>query len=225
MNVEERLVSALRAADQVEPSPDLWSRVVHSIEEDRAHRRRVVTSCLAALAAVAGLLVVGALALTDGPFGRQVRLPAMELIETVALVLLVAVLGPAIQRFGRGYAEDLWPASPATATALLRLLDVAYLLVFGGFILLTVELDFGPSGVLAAEQVQSAGERLGGLVLIMGLLHAATIIVLPVVALVSNSTRAGRALPRWLVIVLAFVGIGLGLQVLMSLLGLLAGLS
>ena len=79
--------------------------------------------------------------------------------------------------------------------------------------------------MLAAEQVQSAGERLGVLVLIMGLLHAATIIVLPVVALVSNSTRAGRALPRWLVIVLAFVGIGLGLQVLMSLLGLLAGLS
>jgi len=225
MNVEERLVSALRAADEVEPSPDLWSRVVHSIEEDRAHRRRVITSGIAALAAVAGLLVVCVLALADGPFGRQVRLPAMELIETAALVLLVAVLGPAIRRFGRGYAGDLWPASPVTATALLRLLDVAYLLVFSGFILMTVEFDFGPSGVVAAEQFQAAGERLGGLVLIMGLLHAATIIVLPVVALVSNSTRAGRALPRWLVIVLALAGIGLGIQVLMSLLGLLAGTS
>ena len=46
----------------------------------------------------------------------------------------------------------------------------------------------------------------------MGLLHAATIMVLPVVALVSNSTRVGRALPRWLVIVLVLVGIGVGVR-------------
>lgn len=225
MKVEERLANALRVADQVEPSPDLWSRVLHSIEEDRAHRHRVVVSTIAAIATLAGLLLVGVLGLTDDPFGRQVRLPLMELIETVALVALVLVLGPAIRRFGRGYASDLWPATPATATALLRLLDVAYLLVFGGFILLTVELDFGPSGVLVAEQVQAAGERLGGLLLVMGLLHAVTIMVLPVVALVSNSTRVGRALPKWLVVILVLVAIVVGGQLLISLLGVLVGMA
>jgi hypothetical protein len=225
MKVEERLANALRVADQVEPSPDLWSRVLHSIEEDRAHRHRVVVSTIAAIATLAGLLLVGVLGLTDDPFGRQVRLPLMELIETVALVALVLVLGPAIRRFGRGYASDLWPATPATATALLRLLDVAYLLVFGGFILLTVELDFGPSGELVAEQVQAAGERLGGLLLVMGLLHAVTIMVLPVVALVSNSTRVGRALPKWLVVILVLVAIVVGGQLLISLLGVLVGMA
>jgi hypothetical protein len=225
MKVEERLANALRVADQVEPSPDLWSRVLHSIEEDRAHRHRVVVSMIAAIATLAGLLLVGVLGLTDDPFGRQVRLPLMELIETVALVALVLVLGPAIRRFGRGYASDLWPATPATATALLRLLDVAYLLVFGGFILLTVELDFGPSGELVAEQVQAAGERLGGLLLVMGLLHAVTIMVLPVVALVSNSTRVGRALPKWLVVILVLVAIVVGGQLLISLLGVLVGMA
>ncbi len=223
MNVEQRLVDALRDADRVEPSPDLWSRVVHSIEEDRAHRRRVVQSVVSIVIVVAGLVIVGALGVTDGPNGRQVRLPVMELIETVALVALIAVLGPAIRRFGRGYAADLWPATPTTPTALLRLLDVAYFLVFSGFILLTSDPDFGRSGVLVAKQVEQGLNRTAGFLLVMGLLHALTIMALPVVALVSNSTRVGRALPRWLVVIMAVVGLGVGFQVMMAMLGLIAG--
>ncbi len=207
-------------ADRVEPSPDLWSRVVHSIEEDQAHRRRVVTSFAVSIAVVAGLVVVGLLNVIDTPSGRQVRIPAMELIETIALIALVAVLGPAIRRFGRGYAHDLWRTTPDMPTALLRLLDVAYLLVFGGYILLTTYFDFGRSTIGVAEQVEDLCWRVGGLVLTMGLLHAATIMVLPVVALVSNSTRVGRALPRWLVITLVVVGSVLGLFALWAIVGL-----
>jgi hypothetical protein len=195
MNVEHRLVHALRAADRVAPSGDLFGRVVHSIEEDRAHRRRFIMSAVASFATVTVLVRAGFLALVDGPDGRQIRLPVIELIETVALVMLIAVLGPAIRRLGRGYANDLWPTTPATATALLRLLGLAYLLFFTGYILLSSELDFETSGVLVAEQVHEAGYRIGGLVLAMGLLHAATIMVLPIVALVSNSTRVSRELP------------------------------
>ena len=65
MNVEQRLVNALRSTDRVEPSPDLWSRVVHSIEEDQAHRRRVVTSFAISIAVVAGLVVVGRVCQTN----------------------------------------------------------------------------------------------------------------------------------------------------------------
>ena len=219
MNVEQRLVNALRAADRVEPSPDLWSRVVHSIEEDRAHRRRVVTSFAVTIAVIIGLVIVGMLNLIDTPSGRQVRVPAMELIETIALISLVAVLGPAIRRFGRGYADDLWPTTPTMPSSLLRLLDVAYLLVFGGYILLTTYFDFGRSTTGVAEQVEDLCRRIGGLVLTMGLLHAATIMALPVIALVSNSTRAGRKLPRWVVVILVLAGLGVGLLGLQALVG------
>ncbi len=220
MSVEQRLVNALRATDRVEPSPDLWSRVLHSIEEDQAHRRRVVTSFAVAIGMVAGLVALGLVNLIDTPAGRQVRIPAMELIETIALIALVAVLGPAIRRFGRGYAHDLWRATPDMASSLLRLLDVAYLLVFGGYILMTSYFDFGWSMIGVAEQVEDMAWRVGGLVLTMGLLHAATIMVLPVVALISNSTRVGRALPRWLNVVLVLFGVLFGLFALWVTVGL-----
>ena len=97
---------------------------------------------------------------------------------------------------------------------MLRLLDVAYLLVFGGYILLTAHFDFGWSMIGLAEQVENLAWRVGGLVLTMGLLHAATITALPVVALIANSTRAGRALPRWLTTVLIVVASLFGLLAL-----------
>ncbi len=229
MNVEQRLVNALRSAEPVEPSIDLWERVVHSIEEDRAHRRRVVRSVAAAIGVLAVLVVVGWLGLTDGEAGSFVRPAVMEAIETIALLTIVAVVGPAIRRFGRGYAADLWPASPGTATQLLRLLDVAYFLVFAGFILLTADFDFTARTELCRlfgdcltlqNQIQDALGRTGGLLLVMGLLHASTIMVLPIVALVSNSTTAGRPLPRWVVVLLVLMGLGVGFVLLNGLIGL-----
>jgi hypothetical protein len=223
VNVEQRLVDALRSVDRVEPSADLWSRVVHSIEEDRVHRRRVVETFASIILTATGLAVLGVLNVVDLPSGRQVRIGVMELIETIALVLLVAVLGPAISRFGRGYAHDLWRSTPETATALVRLLDVAYLLVFGGYILLTAHFGVEPATIGIAQQLEDLGWRIGGLVLTMGLLHAATIMTLPVVALIANSTRRGRPLPRWLAVVL-FLGAGLaGLLALWSIAGLVIG--
>lgn len=223
MNVEQRLVNALRSVDRVEPSADLWSRVLHSIEEDRAHRRRVIESFASITLTVAALTVLGVLNVVDLPSGRQVRLGVMELIETIALVLLVAVLGPAIRRFGRGYAQDLWRSTPDTPTALVRLLDVAYLLVFVGYIMLTANFDLERSTIGVAEQLEDLGVRIGGLVLTMGLLHAATIMTLPVVALIANSTRRGRPLPRWLSVVV-YLGSGLaGLLALWMIAGVVIG--
>ena len=223
MNIEQRLVNALRAGVTVEPSPDLWSRVVHSIEEDQAHRRRVLVSFVAVTLVGLALFVLAILNVIDTPNGRQVRAPAMELIETIALVSLVAALGPAIRRFGRGYAHDLWHTTPEMPVSLLRLLDVAYLLVFGGYILLTASFEFGPSTDVVAEQVEAMMQRVGGLLLIMGLLHAATIVTLPLIALVSNSTRVGSRLPRWVVWLLALPAIGVGLLGVLVLVGGIAG--
>jgi len=71
-----------------------------------------------------------------------------------------------------------------------------------------------------ARQVEDLCWRVGGLVLTMGLMHAATIMTLPIVALVSNSTRVGRALPRWLTVVLVLVGGVLALVSLWAIVGL-----
>ncbi|MEE8489776.1 MAG: hypothetical protein V3S43_05520, partial [Acidimicrobiia bacterium] len=61
MTVEERLTAAFRAADQYQPSPDLFAKVTRSIEEDASHRRRVrrlVGTLIAAFGLVAIYLFV-----------------------------------------------------------------------------------------------------------------------------------------------------------------------
>lgn len=204
MSVEERLALAFASSDEEEQSPDLWSRVVHSIEEDRLHRTRLIRTAIASAAVFILLAVVGVAALTDGPYGTHVRWRVMEIIEVVALVVLVFALGPAIRRFGRGYTSDLFTTSRNTGSAMLRLLDLAYYLVFGGYILLSVDL---PNSVEIgrmqwAEQLQDAGGRIGGLLLVMGMLHAITLVALPLLAFIVNSTRAGARLPRWIWVLL-----------------------
>lgn len=204
--VEQRLLAVFRGA-AVDPTPDLFSRVLHSIEEDRRHRRRVVWTVATTLAALAAVVAVGALGLVDGTFGWYVHRPTMELLEIVVLTTLLLGLGPAIRRFGRGYAADLWAPGSTTPRELLRVLDVAYYLVGAGYILLSTELAFddGVRADLLAEQLGGASIRIGGLLLTLGLLHATTFVLLPLLALIDNSTRAGRAVPRWVLLVLLVV--------------------
>ena len=204
MNVEHRLLRAFEQVDRVEPSTDLWSRVVHSIDEDRAHRRRVVRSIMATVAVLLALVAVGAASVREGVFGTYVDRPVMAALELVGAILVVVVMGPAIGRFGRNYVHDLLPTSTQFAAMFLRLLDVAYYLVFAGYILLTTRFEFElgvagrPAAPGLAQQLEEAAIRLGGLLLVMGVLHAVTLVVLPLVALVHNSTRQARALPRWM---------------------------
>lgn len=197
MSLEQRLSDAFRQAERVEPSPDLWSRVVHSIEEDRAHRRRLVGATAASAVMVAAVVLTGVLNVRDVPRGRAIDRDLMMVLELISVVTLTLVLGPAIRRFGRHYAEDLWPTATRFATRLLRLLDIAYGLVFAGYILLTTRVG-GEN--LIEEQLADAALRVGGLLLLMGVLHALTLMALPVAALIDNATRRGRPLPRWLVI-------------------------
>ncbi len=197
MSLEQRLSDAFRQTERIQPTPDLWSRVVHSIEEDRAHRRRVLGAAAASVAMLAAVVLTGLLNVRDVARGRAIDRELMMVLELVSVTALALVLGPAIRRFGRNYAEDLWPSRPAVAIGLLRLLDIAYGLVFSGYIFLTTRI--GGENLLQ-EQLADAALRVGGLLLVMGVLHAVTLMVLPIVALVDNSTWRGRALPKWLVI-------------------------
>lgn len=210
MNVEQRLIEVFKTSPQVEPTPDLYSRVVHSIDEDRLHRRRVRRAALLLLAASAAVATAGAVAIVDDRNGRFVHRPTMEALEAVVMLTVLAVLGPAIRRFGRNYAADLWPRGAATPAALLRLLDLAYALVGVGYILLSTEFEF-TDRLLAArlpEQLGDAAVRIGGLLLLLGVLHASMLFLLPLVALVANATRRALPVPRWIWLVMVIIGAG-----------------
>lgn len=215
MSVEQRLVEVFQASGRFEPAPDLWNRVVHSIEEDRLHRVRIVRTTALILAAVATFATVVLVSIEDGRFGRQIHRPTLELLEVLGLTTLLVTLGPAIRRFGRNYAGDLWPRWSTLPDALLRLLDVAFYLVGAGYILLSTEFEFTErvfDGHLG-DQLSDASIRVGGLLATFGVLHALTLFVLPLVALLDNSTRRGRTPPTWVALLLVACG-GAGLLVM-----------
>ncbi len=223
MTSEQRLSAALRMMDEYEPSPDLWSRVLYSIEEDTQHRRRLWRTSLAIGAVLAAVVVVAWLATAPHPFnGRTViEWRILEAMETVVLVTAIVTLGPAIRRFGRGYVDELFVTSGSVGGHLLRLLDVAYYLVFAGYVLLSAVFE-APRPYLTGrlgDQVWEALARIAGLLLAMGILHAITFMALPLIALVFNSTRAGVRLPRWVVFILLLAAVPTALFVLLAILG------
>lgn len=197
MSLEERLREALRRADEQEPRPDLFARVRRSIEEDAAHRRRIRWAVAAVLAAVATLATWFA-ATAELVQGRLI-VPwwAVELAVDAVLVGLIVVLGPLIKRFGIAYAGQVFRANPATGDRFLRLFDIAYYLIFVGYLLVTAnytrELAWSLGGLGA--QIEDASVRLGGMLLLMGLLHGLAITGLPLIGLLFASTwrRGARA--------------------------------
>lgn len=216
MTTEQRLLEAFAEAHAYEPSPDLWDRVVHSIEEDRLHRRRVLRSFLVTIGVLVGAALVAAVNLEDG--AGVYRLPAtridwrvLEGLEAAVLTLLALVVAPAIRRFGRGYVEDILHSSPGSGTRLLNLLDTAYYLLLAGFILMTTQLSPSPAHRLfhLGGQVGDAAERIGQMLLIIGVLHASTLMVLPLVGLVFNANRIGAKLPRWITMTVLFLALQL----------------
>lgn len=189
MTTEERLRAALLAADRYRPSPDLWARVAGSIEEDRRHRRRVAR----VLGVIAGVLlavvVAGVAARVATRDGVAVDWRVLEGLEVVVLVTLIAGLGPALRRFGRTFVADVFRASPSTGRNFLLLLDIAFYLVAAGYVLVTVQL--GQTGAsdpdALASQLGGAAQRIGGVLLVMGVLHVATLIALPMLGPVFTS--------------------------------------
>jgi hypothetical protein len=107
----------------------------------------------------------------------------LEIIFVVVLVGVVAVLGPLIKRFGRGYAADVFRANPRTGKSYLVLMDFAYYLIFGAYVLFVIkwEPDTGWDDQVNAEQIQASVVRLGGMLLLMGFLHGLNVLSLPVI--------------------------------------------
>lgn len=180
----ERLLSeALHdAGANVDPSPDLFARIRSGIDADRRrrrHRRRRLVAAGAIVASLATALIA---------FVYRTGEPHMNwwILETIAFALLAAIaliLGPFIKRFGRSYAADVFRSNPSTGKSFIVLTDFAYYLIFSAYIMFTTTIDRPRDwGVdVGASQVQHTIVRIGGILLIVGLLHGVNLLVLPVI--------------------------------------------
>ncbi len=181
--IEERLIEAfLDARRTVEPNRDLFARVNRSIADAAARRRWRIRLALG-LTTFVVLLGALALALSDVNNGRiTMEWWTIELITNIVLVAIAIGLGPFIKRFGRAYAADVFRANPRTGKSYLVLTDVAYYLIFTSFILFTVTfvapVEWETS---TGEQLKDEVARVGGILLIMGILHALNVVALPVI--------------------------------------------
>jgi hypothetical protein len=180
------------ARSSVVPSPDLFARVERSLAEQRA-RRAFHQRLAGGLVAFVVALALFAIALSDYDNGRF-TMPwwVIELITNIVLIALAIGLGPFIKRFGRSYAADVFRANPRTGKSYLVLTDVAYYLIFTAFILFTVTFEEPADWVdSTGTQLKHEVARIGGILLIMGVLHAANVVALPVIGgLLANNDRS-----------------------------------
>ena len=108
---------------------------------------------------------------------------ALEIATDAVLVILVLVLGPLIKRFGRTYAGDVFRANPRTGKSYLVLMDIAYYLIFSTFIAFTINFapETGWTATVSAPQLEAETARVGGMLLLLGLLHGLNVLSLPVI--------------------------------------------
>ena len=197
--IERRLQEAF---DDVRASvvehPDLFSRVQRTIEDAATRRRFRIRLALA----IAGFVLANAalaLVLSDRHEG-SITMPwwVIELITNIVLVALAIALGPFIKRFGRAYAADVFRSNPRTGKSYLVLTDVAYYLIFTAFILFTMTFVEPSDWSAVGNQLKHEVARVGGILLIMGILHAANVVALPIIGrLLTGSRRrdTGEAVP------------------------------
>lgn len=196
--VEQRLHDAMTGAAGAPTSPDLFDRVRRSIDADRRRstelRWRVVRLVAAATAA----------ALTTLPFSRiddgRLVMPwwVLEVLTTALLVAVALWLGPFIKRFGRAYAADVFHDNPLTGKSYIVLTDIVYYLIFTAYILFTVRFEpaFGWGDTVSAGQVKEEVVKVGGILLVIGVLHGLNIVLMPVLGrMFSLNRRLPQASP------------------------------
>ena len=196
-DLETRLHDALGdAGSHTHPSPDLFARVVGSIAEDRARRRRVRTI---ALLWVAGVALLALLTVTLTPKDEEgMHMPwwILEIATNVVLIGIALWLGPFIKRFGRAYAADVFHDNPQTGKSYIVLTDIVYYLIFTAYILFTIRVDAPVyyQGEVHADLVKVELVRIGGILLIIGVLHGLNLVIMPVLGRLFSLNR--RLPPR-----------------------------
>lgn len=192
--LEDRVRQVLTTEPSV-PSPDLFARVVGSIEADRRRRRTLALILLGALCTIA-LVTVLILILTPTVNGA-LAMPwwILEVATDVVLIAIAVWLGPFIKRFGRAYAADVFHDNPLTGKSYIVLTDIVYYLIFTAYILFT--LSFAPqtgwddevSELVTPGMLSFEVSRIAGILLIIGLLHGLNIVLMPVLGRLFSLNR------------------------------------
>lgn len=184
--LEDRLHAALSAeARSRPPSPDLFNRVVGSIEADRRRRRGAVRVLLGWAVGVAVVTPLVLLLTPTDQNGMHMPWWILELATTLVLIAIALWLGPFIKRFGRAYAADVFHDNPLTGKSYIVLTDIVYYLIFAAYIMFTVQFapqagwDNEYTGEVTAQQLRSEVARIGGILLVIGILHGLNIILMP----------------------------------------------
>ena len=77
----------------------------------------------------------------------------------------------------------MFRANPRTGKSYLVLMDFAYYMIFGAYVLFVIkwEPDQGWEQTVNAERLQGSVVRVGGMLLLMGLLHGLKVLTLPMI--------------------------------------------
>jgi len=190
VGIEQRLRRALTDDTGTRPSTDLFDRVLGSIEDERARRRRRRRYVALGVLTLA-LGTAGVLTLTPRENGRlAMDWWILELFTTGVLAAIALWLGPFIKRFGRAYAADVFHDNPRTGKSYIVLTDIVYYLIFSAYILFTVNFEsqgWGP--YVGAAQLKVETARVGGILLIIGILHGLNIVLMPVLGRLFSLNR------------------------------------
>ena len=196
-DLEHLIEEALRPAGAAPPPPsrDLFARVLDSVADDRATASSPTSRRGLWVAAVAVAITL-VLTLTPQSNG-DLLMPwwILELATTLALVAIAIWLGPFIKRFGRAYAADVFHDNPSTGKSYIVLTDIVYYLIFTAYICFTV--SFAPTedweniitGLVTPQQLQAEVIRIGGILLVIGVLHGLNIVLMPVLGRLFSLNR------------------------------------
>jgi hypothetical protein len=191
----EAVHDALHDRGETHPSDDLFTRVVDSIDADRQRRRRRRGNVLLWLAGLT-LATIAVLTLTPRNAKGVLTMPwwVLELATTAVLVAIALWLGPFIKRFGRAYAADVFHDNPLTGKSYIVLTDVVYYLIFTAYIFFTVHFEPPDDwrsfiGNVTPSQLQWEVVRVGGILLIIGILHGLNIVLMPMLGRLFSLNR------------------------------------
>ena len=194
-SMERHIADALHAADPAKQSPDLFDRILVDIAEDRVRRRkrRILLVNWFVIVAVVGAAVWFATPRRNGVLLMDWWI--LELATNAVLVGLAFWLGPFIKRFGRAYAADVFHDNPQTGKSYIVLTDIVYYLIFTAYVLFTI--SFSPfdalgenwSPYVGAAQLRDEAARVGGILLIIGVLHGLNIVLMPVLGRLFSVNR------------------------------------
>src|SRR3954454_15326079 len=199
MTIEAVVRQALtEGAAALDESDDLFARVRLSIEDDRRRRqqRRRRITVVACLSGSVAAIVAATAERREGVLVMDWWI--LELLWFVFMVSLAIWLGPFIRRFGKSYAADVFRTNPRTGKSFIVLMDVAYYLIFFAFILFTVQFEpaKGWAHTVNADQMRATAVRVGGILLIVGILHGVNVLMLPVIGrLLTLNRRLDEAIP------------------------------